>query len=86
MGNFKTEPRTAQDNLEPSIWINKDITINNKCIYWKSWKNAGILYINDITNKANGNFLTDKELQMKYNIKTNQILMLQIYSRIPKIG
>ncbi len=30
IGNFKKEPRTAQDILEQSIWINKDITINNK--------------------------------------------------------
>ncbi len=68
MGNFKKEPRTAKDILEQSIWINKDITINNKCIYRKSWKNAGILCINDIINKTNGHFLTHKELQMKYNI------------------
>ncbi len=34
---FKNEPRTAQDILEQSIWITKDIIINNKCIHWKSW-------------------------------------------------
>ncbi len=51
MGNFKKEPRTAQDILEQAICINKDITINNKCIYWKSWKNAGILYVNNIVYK-----------------------------------
>ncbi len=47
MGNLKKEPRTAQDILEQSIWINKDITINNKCIDWKSCKNAGIFYKQD---------------------------------------
>ncbi len=62
MGNFKKEARTAQDILEQSIWINTYITVNNKCIYWKSWKNCGILYINDIINKTNGHFLTHKEL------------------------
>ncbi len=36
MENFKKEPRSAQDILEQSIWINKDITNNNKCTYWKS--------------------------------------------------
>ncbi len=49
-GKLKKEPRTVEDILEQSIWINKDITINNKCISWKSWKKAGILYINDIKN------------------------------------
>ncbi len=48
--------------------MNKDITINNKSIYWKSWRNAGILYINDIINKTNGHFLTHNELQMIYRI------------------
>ncbi len=61
MENFKKEPRTAQDILEQSIWINKDIIINNKCIYWKSSKNAGILYVNDIINKTNHSF-THKKL------------------------
>ncbi len=37
MGNLKKDPRTAQNILEQSIWINRDITINNKCIYQKSW-------------------------------------------------
>ncbi len=32
MENFKKEPRTAKYIPEQSIWINKDITINNKCI------------------------------------------------------
>ncbi len=54
----KKKNRTAQDIREQSIWIKKDITINNKCIYWKSWKRAGILYINDIMNETNGQFLT----------------------------
>ncbi len=84
MGIFKKGPGTAQRILEQSIWINKDTTINNKCIYWKSWKNVRILYINGIINKTNCHFLTNKELQMKYNIKINQILTLQIYSSIPK--
>ncbi len=39
---------------------------------------------NGIIDRTNDHFLTHKELQMKYNIKTNQILMLQIYSSIPK--
>ncbi len=54
-------------------------------IYWKSRTNAGILYINDIINKTIVHFLTHKELQMKYNIKTNQKLTLQIYSSFLKV-
>ncbi len=56
MNNFKKEPTTAQDILEQSIWLNDQITINNKCIHWESWKKTGILYINDIINPSNGHF------------------------------
>ncbi len=69
MNNFKKEPTTAQDILEQSIWLNDQITINNKCIRWKSWKNSGILYINDIINPSNGLILSHEILQNKFNIK-----------------
>ncbi len=53
MNNVKKEPTTAHNILEQSIWLNEQITINNKCIHWKSWKNVGIFYINDIINPSN---------------------------------
>ncbi len=52
-------------------------------IYWKVWEKAGITYINHIINKTNGHFMTHDELQAKYNIKTNHIATLQIYSSLP---
>ncbi len=45
MHNFKKEPTAPE---EQSLWINNYITIGNKCIYGKTWENAGILYINHI--------------------------------------
>ncbi len=62
MNNFKKEPTTAQYVLEQSIWLNDQITVNNKCIHWKSWKHTGILYINDIINPSNGNILSHEIL------------------------
>ncbi len=56
MSNFKKEPITTQDILEHSLLLNKYIEINNETVYWRSWINAGILYINDIVH--NGIFLT----------------------------
>ena len=70
--------------MEQSIWLNKHITINNKIINWESWKSVGILYINDIINPSDGNFLSHEILQKKININTNYIETLQIQSSIPK--
>ncbi len=74
MNNFKKEPTTAQDILEQSIWLNDPITINNKYIHWKSWKNAGILYIKDIINLSLGPFYHIKyykKIQHKNQIHGN---------------
>ncbi len=57
--------------------------IINNCIYWKAWKKAGITYTNDVMNKTIGHFMTHDELQEKYNIQTNRIVTLQIYSSLP---
>ncbi len=83
MKNIKNEPNTVQDILEQPLWLNKHIMININWIYWKLWEKAGITYINDIINKTNGHFMTHDELQGKYNIKTNHIVTLKIYSSLP---
>ncbi len=71
MSHFKKEPNTSQDILEQSLWLNNNITINNKIAYCKSWTKAGIMYINDIIKQHDGIFLTHEELQCKSNIKTS---------------
>ncbi len=63
INNFKKEPTTAQNIFKQSIWLNDQITINNKCIISKSWKNSGILYINDIINPSNGLFVSHEIVQ-----------------------
>ncbi len=85
MNNFKKEPTPAQDILEQSIWLNEQITVNNNCIHCKSWKNAGILYINDIINPSNGHFLSHEIfLPKKINIRIQYMETLQIQSSISK--
>ncbi len=84
MSHLKKEPNTSQDILEQSLWLNNNNTIHNKIIYWKSWTNSGIMYINEIIKQHNGICLTHEELQFKFNIKTNYMETLQIQSTIPK--
>ncbi len=35
MKHFIKEHNTTQEILDQSMWLNKHITVNNKCIYWK---------------------------------------------------
>ncbi len=82
MSNFKKEPITTQDIIEQSVWLNKYIEINNETVYWRSWINVGILHINDIVH--NGIFLTQEEIQFKYNLTTAYLAIIQIQESIPK--
>ncbi len=81
MINFNKEPIRTQDILEQSLWINKYIEINIETVYWRSWINAGILHINDIVH--NGTFLTQDEIQFKYNLTTTYLAIIQIQESIP---
>ena len=61
------------------LWNNEAITIENHSLYWRSWVERGIYFIQDILN-SNGNFLKLDEFQTKFQIKTNflQYLMIMI--------
>ncbi len=82
MSNFKKETITTLDRLEQSLWLNKYIEIHNETVYWRSWINAGILQINDFLH--NGTFLTQDEIQFKYNLTTAYLAIIQIQESIPK--
>ena len=47
------------------IWNNKDITIEGKSIFWKTWKNQGIVFVQDILDSDN-KMLSLIDLHQKY--------------------
>ena len=51
-------------------------------LFWKSWFNMKIFFIQDILN-ADGNFLTFAEFQNKFSIKTNYLHYFQLLAAIP---
>ena len=51
-------------------------------LFWKSWFNMKIFFIQDILN-ADGNFLTFQEFQNKFSIKTNYLHYFQLMAAIP---
>ena len=64
------------------IWNNIFITIDNKPFFFDSWKNAGIVIINDLLDSA-GNFMSHTEVTKKYNVKCNFLSLIQIRHSIP---
>ena len=65
------------------IWNNKDITIEGKSLYWKTWSERGIYFVQDLF-KNTGKYLSYEEFKTKYNIEINFIYYCQILSAIPK--
>ena len=64
------------------LWNNEAITIENKMLFWKSWFDKKIFFIQDILS-GDGNLLTFKEFQNKFNIKTNYLHYFQLIAAIP---
>ena len=54
------------------IWNNKDITIEGKSLYWKTWSERGIYFVQDLL-KNTGNYLSYEEFKTKYNNEVNFI-------------
>ena len=65
------------------IWNNKDITIEGKSLYWKTWSKRGVYFVQDLL-KNTGKYLSFEEFKTKYNIEVNFIYYCQILSAIPK--
>ena len=66
-----------------NIWNNKDITIEEKSLYWKTWSEHGVCFVQDLP-KNTGKYLSYGELKSKYNIEVSFIYYCQILSAITK--
>jgi hypothetical protein len=84
MKNFKLSPTNITQVQDQSLWLNKNITINNKIIIWKNWQNKGINTISNLLNHEN-KFLSYTDISQKYNINCTHLDICQIQSSIPKI-
>ena len=64
------------------LWNNKDINVENKSVFWKSWRDKNVLFVQDLLNNQ-GNYLFPQEFSNKYNIKVNFLQYYQIITAIP---
>ncbi len=84
MSLFKQEPINTTKILDQSLWLNQNISINNKYVYLKkNWENKGISYLRDILN-GKCEPLMHNELKQKYHINTTFLQTTLIHKCIPK--
>ena len=65
------------------LWNNKNITVDKKSLFWKSWFDRGIYFIGDLLNSA-GKFLTLDEFQKKFDFKVSYLNYFQLIAAIPQ--
>jgi len=78
----KFSPNNEQNFLNKTLWLNKNVTVNGKDIFWASWYKQGILYVKDILN-VNNHFMSADELNAQYGVAANFLSALQIRQALP---
>ena len=61
-----------KDWLSKPLWKSSSIQIGHESIFFKSWYEKGIRYINDLID-SNGNMLTQEECEKKFSLKLNYL-------------
>ena len=51
---------------------NKDVTIDHKTLFWKTWVERGIYYVRDLLNE-DGKFLSLDEFNETFGLKPNHL-------------
>ena len=65
------------------LWNIKNITVDKKSLFWTSWFDRGICFIDDLSNSA-GKFLTLDEFQKKFVFKVSYLNSFQLIAAIPR--
>ena len=64
------------------LWLNNQITIENKPIIWKKWLHKGIKYVNDLLDPQ-GHLLSLDDFNARYNINCSFLDHMRIRQAIP---
>lgn len=77
------EPKEEADIQCEMLWDNNFIRIQQQTVVWARWKEAGILYINDLLHDSQPRFLSHTELGQKYRVNISFLELLQIRAALP---
>jgi hypothetical protein len=76
------KPKTPPEIRRETLWLTKNITINEREMLDKRWHNKGINIIHDIINK-DGKFLTVGEIEQKYKTPCDVLKYNALKEAIP---
>ena len=65
------------------LWNNKEIMIENKSVFWKTWLTKNVVFVQDLLD-SQGNFLSLQGFTEKYSIDVNFLKYYQLISAIPQ--
>ena len=64
------------------LWNNREIKIEGKTLFWKTWFEKGIFLVQDLLNEE-GKFLSLQEFQDKFDLEINCLQYFQMIAAIP---
>ena len=64
------------------LWNNREIKIEGKTLFWKTWFEKGIFLVQDLLNE-DGKFLSLQEFQDKFDLEINFLQYFQMIAAIP---
>jgi putative transposon-encoded protein len=81
--NYRDKVIEPDDITAESLWFNSHLKIDNKVLWNRHWWDKGIHLICDLMDVEKGDFLTDKELTTKYELRTNFLEIGAMRQAIP---
>ena len=79
----KSKEYEEPDPRTKCLWYDPHIVVGHDRIFWKSWDEAGIRFVNDLLNDE-GQFLSLEEINRKTYIKINFLNYYGLLQAIPK--
>ena len=80
---FEESLEDPKDILSQPIWFNKNLKIDQKTVFFHSWVQAGIFYVNDLLDE-NNHFMSLNKLNELYGLTANFLRYNSILSMIPR--
>ena len=72
--SYEANVNSIDHFLSLPLWHNSLIRTDNSPVYYKSWSCKGIQNVTDLLKDQN-NFISSRELQERYNVKTNFLVL-----------